>query len=164
MKTHSKITILIIVCGLALASCGDGNGSTQLRSQPARPVLKAYQVHRVTLAQPRQVTMENGETQEVRAAYLIMLSMDPPPFRGPILNVFLGDYRVPEYGGWDDGIYFKVYDRALLDRLDGQPFAYSVDGQPTRTLGMSFKVPDVDAMKTRPERELLAPRQDSSGD
>ena len=106
----------------------------------------------MVLTVPFTTTNQVGKAQRFTEGYVVLLSLTGPKFSGPKLDLFVGDYEVPEYGGWAKGIYFKVYDPALLSRLDGREFRYRFMDKRIQNLGRKLEVPPLE--KLRLEREL----------
>ena len=61
--------------------------------------------------------------------------MPPAGGRGYIL--YLGDKKIDEYGGFDEGIFFKAYERKDLDSWAGQPVRFAAHNEFIE-LGVNF--------------------------
>src|SRR5882762_8706762 len=65
----------------------------------------------------------------------VYLNMPPPGAKAYIL--YIGDRKIDEYGGFDEGIFFKSYDRKDLDLWAGQPLRFVVRNE-LIDLGLNF--------------------------
>lgn len=62
-------------------------------------------------------------------AWLIKLQLDNmPAYPAQRIDFAIGDYIIPEYGGWEKGIYFRVYEEQLLDKLNNAEIRYKLPG------------------------------------
>ena len=155
--TRRAAAFLSIACIVVPAAC---RGAQQERTQRsvARPLelkLERVLVDRVRLTVPARIRDGSGATRQVTEAHLVRLQIDHPPAMSERIRFFAGEYEIPEYGGWSRGIYFKVYDDALLQRLDGQDLAYSFLDEGRRSLGARLELPPRGALELRPEREVI---------
>src|SRR5689334_22639567 len=81
--------------------------------------LGKIEVARLALDRPVRQPDATGALKDWTDAYLVRLEMERPNFWNELVRLYVGDWQVPEYGGWERGIYFKVYDPELLTRLNG---------------------------------------------
>jgi hypothetical protein len=121
---------------------GGGKGSVATTRPPGEGpfVLKGVEVVRTELARPHTVIGAGGEKRQYTHAHVVFLEIEGLRISGPALEVFIGDYKVPEYGGWGRGIYFKVYEPALLEKLAGQEMRWQFMDR-TGSFGRRFEVP-----------------------
>ena len=133
----------------ATAPAKDPGGGRQDPQRTQEVRLIDYSVHHVDLTHAVAI---GG--REVTEAYLVRLEMELPSARGPVVQLLLGGEPVREYGGWTGGIYFKVYDRAALERLGGKAFAYRL-GTKQASLDKVFELPQVESLEKQPERAVL---------
>jgi hypothetical protein len=62
--------------------------------------------------------------------YLVKIYLEQPlPVTGSGYALYLGDEHIPKYTGFPGGIYFKVHDRGILERLRGKPIRFCTDMQ-----------------------------------
>lgn len=66
-----------------------------------------------------------GQERAWNRAFMVRLRISEPPAPGPAFHIYLDGERVPEYGGWEEGIYFWVYDPDQLRSLDGATVSYT---------------------------------------
>lgn len=97
--------------------------------------LRSVEVYEVMLEKPARHVDAAGEMRTWDTAYMVRLGLPEPPAMGPRLDVFLGEERLGEYGGWEGGIYFWVYDSARLETLDEKPVSVSFAGAERREIG-----------------------------
>src|SRR5438034_9691632 len=87
----------------------------------------------VVAAQPTQAdraaiahlnTTSEAELEPV--AYLVMVRLDPiPEATSHGWALYVGDFRIPKYWQYRDGIYFKIFDPRFLDDHAGDPLRFS---------------------------------------
>jgi hypothetical protein len=82
---------------------------------------------------------EKGVKRSYKKAYVVRLRGNFGEIGAIPVDIFVGDYRIPEYGGTKDGIYFKIYDDELLEKLEGKPLGYGFQGQKVETLDIQFR-------------------------
>lgn len=123
----------------ALGACR-GQVDAQEARQDARQDtiirLDSVEVFRVVLRSPVERPNAAGEPRTWEQAFMVRLAVPAPPAMGPKAEIFLDEERVPEYGGWEGGIYFWVYDPARLEALRGRTISYQFDRTPRREIGM----------------------------
>ena len=62
-------------------------------------------------------------------AYLVKVQFEElPAVTSQGWALYLGDYRVPKYSAYKEGIYFKVFDPHFFTEHDGDPIRFSLDG------------------------------------
>ena len=61
---------------------------------------------------------------------------------------------IREHGSWEGGLYFWVYDPALVSRLNGQEISYTYDRGQRRSLGRRL---DTTSIKDRVAEDSLFP-------
>ena len=99
----------------------------------------SYSVQLMKLKVPAVVKDEKGRKVTYDKAYVVSLDIDFPKGMDQATRLYIGDYEVPEYGGTPSGIYFKIYDPALLHRLSGKNFMYKFGERPITDLGVKFE-------------------------
>ena len=67
-------------------------------------------------------------------------------------ELYIGDYRIPEYGGTHDGLYFRIYDQKLLARLENKEFRYRFGPGEVRSLDTRFSMKGFHTMKIQKEQ------------
>ena len=79
-----------------------------------------------------------------------------PTYYSERIDFFIGDYRIPEYGGWEGGIYFKVYEEDLLRRLNNAEFLYRLpENKEVVKFDTRFKLPDLDGLEMIDEKSAI---------
>jgi hypothetical protein len=62
-------------------------------------------------------------------AFLVMVGLDPiPPATSLGWALYVGDFRVPKYWQYRDGIYFKIFDPRFFDEHAGEALRFSQNG------------------------------------
>lgn len=169
MKNILFLSILIfagtgLLCCLACRNKPSGQQQTIARpaSQPDSIRLIDQSIHYVKLAFPYQTTDEKGGKKQYTTAWLVRFRLENMPrAMGASMDFFIGDYQIPEYGGWENGIYFKIYDPALLEQLQGQAISIRTTSEqkstPTRQLFRKIDAPD--KLPLEEENKVLGRRQ-----
>ena len=122
--------------------------------------LAGYEVHFVKAKNIYQYRTDKNELRKADAAYLVLLNLQSlPPVTNTRINFYIGDYKIPEYGGTKKGIYFRIYDPVLLTKLNNQPISWQRGNDSINVFDNTrFQV---DTKKLKPEREeiLLGKKQ-----
>jgi hypothetical protein len=119
--------------------------------------LKGYSIHKVKLPFTYVGLDENGVKKQYEQAWLVKLEFESfPKYTSFTVNIAIGDYILPEYGSWKKGLYFKVYDAALLEKLNNKSILYSLPGSkemvPTNKV---FTIAAYKDLTPENEREVL---------
>ena len=62
-------------------------------------------------------------------AYLVKIQFDEIlPVTSQGWALYVGDYRIPKYWAYKEGIYFKVFDPHFFTEHDGETLRFSLDG------------------------------------
>lgn len=149
--------LIIISCVVSLTAPAVTDAQEQ-KSQQQQPAmeLKNVAVHYVEAKKIYQYRDSAYKLYESKTAYLVFMDLENIPRKaGSALNIYIGDYKVPEYGGTQTGIYFRIYDQKILQRLDKQMIYYQIDKGEKRSLNKQFSVPDQKNLKKQSEEELL---------
>jgi hypothetical protein len=122
-----------------------------------KAVLKSYDVSLVTLDKPisRLTDPTAAAPTQYTQAWLVRLHGDFPVQGAQGMRLFVGNEYVEEFGGLPDGIYFRVYEKSVLDRMTGGVFKYSYAGSEPRTLNIKFNPSQFAPFKSMPEKEAL---------
>lgn len=118
--------------------------------------LKNVQVYQVQAKKPYTYQDKENKTKEVNSAYLVKLVFDkkPQPMNQRI-DFYIGDYKVQEYGGTSDGIYFRLIEPGLIDKLNNQAISYQVGNEQKVSLKKNFTKPDAKSLKPQTEESIL---------
>ena len=160
LRSAISLTLVSASLSIAMASCNKHpptTRDTEVTPGPRAPLsLTGYTVHRVRLPYTHHVRGEKGERQAFNDAWMILLSLrNLGPPRAPATYFYIGEYKVPEYGGALDGIYFRVYDEARLRSLDGQEISVQEPGAKRRTLDRKFILPELSNLPVEEEDLVL---------
>lgn len=156
MNTNRKTTAALLLVALALAAPMAAPG--QQREKPRGIEIRSYEIALADLPRPEKRLDALGRERTFDRVHIVELEGYFGEIGAIPVDIYIGDYKVEEYGGTPDGIYFKVYDEALFDRLEGQPFAYGLEGQKVDTLTLRFT-----SRNQRPFKRIawpLQPRKD----
>ncbi len=117
-----------------------GSPQTTVVQEKRDPLeLTAIEIHKVRLDYPHKLREAEGKERVYEQAWLILFSfknLGPP--RDTAMNLFIGDYRIPEYAGFQEGIYFRIYEERLMESLDGQEVSVGSAGKKMKSLGKRF--------------------------
>jgi len=132
MKTTAALLLVTLAFGAPMAAPG------QRAERPRGIEIRSYEIALADLERPETRLDAKGVKRTFGQVYIVELKGDfGEPGAIPV-DIYIGDHKIEEYGGTRDGIYFKVYDEALFDRLEGQPFAYGFEGQRVGALDLRF--------------------------
>ena len=169
MKNILFLSILLfagtgLLCCLACRNKPSDQQQTIARpaSQPDTIRLIDQSVHFVKLSFPYVTTDEKGGKKEYTTAWLVRFRLENMPrAMGANMDFFIGDYQIPEYGGWENGIYFKIYDHALLEKLrDAEIFIRTpLDEKKTSTRQRFKDIPPPDKIPLEEEDQVLGRKQ-----
>ncbi len=117
--------------------------------------LSGYSVHLVQPAKPYKFRNDKNEITEKKTAYLIFFDLkNRPAFLNTKLDFYIGEYKIPEYGGTKNGIYFRIYDKDVVSKLNNQPILYQIGKQQKKPFTATFKLPEA-ALKAESEMEVM---------
>jgi hypothetical protein len=129
---NMKTTLVLLLVLLALPAAAPA------QERPRDIEIRSFEIALADLDRPETRTDADGVKRTFGQVYIVELKGDfGEPGAIPV-DVYIGDHKIEEYGGTRDGIYFKVYDEALFDRLEGKRFAYGFEGQKVETLDLRF--------------------------
>ena len=159
-----RFTLVVL---LATFTLGPGCGHTDEPAAEARSGagrtdelrVHDYEVELVRLTRPIERTDPSGRKSVREQAWFVFLRADYPAVRGPVVDVYLGEERIPEYGGWREGIYFRVYDPARLEALDGTSFFSRIGREAKRPCGPEFRCPELRKMTPVAEADVRRRRR-----
>lgn len=101
--------------------------------------ITGYEIRVQEFKKPFERIDEKGAMRRYSKAYVVHVRGSFGEPRAIPVEVYIGDYKVPEYGGTKDGIYFKIYDEELLQRLNGKPFGFGFENQKVKTFEVRFE-------------------------
>lgn len=122
--------------------------------------LKEYAVHQVQGKKSYTYKDKDNKRKESKTAYLVTLTF-AQELKPMDINIdyYIGDYKIPEYGGTENGIYFRLVEPGLLEKLDNQPISYKVANQERIPFNKNFVKPDIKNMKVESEESVLKRKQ-----
>jgi hypothetical protein len=122
----------------------------QAKSEPVR--LISYQIAQLELKKTVRLLDTEGKEQKYDRAYVVTLKGTFPLNQALGLELYIGDYRVPEYGSTRDGLYFRIYGEKLLARLEGKEFRYRFASPEIRSFDMRFSTKSSQPLKIQKEQ------------
>lgn len=135
MHDHRTPKALAMLAALALAAAPAAIGA----EQHAAPVeIRSVAISVAPLPAPRVYLDVEGAERTTDEVYIVELEGRFDVTAALAIDLYIGDHKIEEYGGTEKGVYFKVYDASLFERLDDQPFAFGIEGQRLQTLEMRF--------------------------
>ena len=75
-----------------------------------------------------RVGKQAAAVDQPRQVYLVKSYVELPS-TSMAINLFFGDERITEYASFDGGVYFKVYEKAHLEKLYGKPVRFVYSGK-----------------------------------
>ena len=124
--------------------------------KPQTLELTSVKIHKTRLNYSHKVREKDGKERVYEQAWLVLLSFkNSEPVMDTRIDFYIGDYRIPEYGGTNDGIYFRVYDESLLKSLNNQEISVGIDDKGKRSLGKKFSTEGYEALKLEEESAVL---------
>jgi hypothetical protein len=110
-----------------------------LAAQP-NPAVAATKVtvERKAFDRPLSVRVAGGELKSYSEGWEVRLRGTFPIYGDRAMELYVGDYRVPEYGGTADGLYFRLYDSKVVAGLAGREISWRFGREPLRPLGLRF--------------------------
>jgi len=128
--------------------------AAEVREEPVE--LTGIELHKVKLAAPHKMRDKDQKERVFDQAWLVLLAFkNRPPVRDMRTDIYIGDYRVPEYGGYKNGVYFKIYDESLLRSLNDQDISIAVGGRAKQSLGRKFSTADYARLSVEDEAAVL---------
>jgi hypothetical protein len=161
-----ELFLFITLLALAPAAC---NRSTNQTPSPPPPTagptaepsrgpleLSAIELHKVKLTHPQKLREKEGQEKVYDQAWLVMLFFkNLGPVSNTGMDLFIGDYRIPEYGGFNEGIYFRIYEERQLRSLNGGEVSVSFAGMKMHSLGRKFSTENYEKLSLEEESKLL---------
>lgn len=158
-KNRCRLLVLALTLLPALACRAESPSRAGSAVSPApraeKLQLSKIEVARLALDRPVRQPDAAGVPKDWSEAYLVRLEMERPDFWNEIVRLYVGDWQVPEYGGWERGIYFKVYDPAFLTRLNGGELRYRIGRGQAQSFGRRLEVPPLDRLPRLREADLF---------
>ena len=152
MNTDMKTAAALLLAGLAFAAPMAAPG--QQGERPRGIEIRSYEIALADLPRPETRADATGRKRTFDRVHIVELNGYFGEASAIPVDIYIGDYKVEEYGGSSDSIYFKVYDEALFERLEGQPFAYGFEGKKVATLNLWFTLSG-----QRPFKRIAWPRR-----
>jgi hypothetical protein len=122
----------------------------QAKREPVR--LISYEIAQLELKKTVRLLDTEGKEQKYDRAYVVTLKGTFPLNQALGLELYIGDYRVPEYGSTRDGLYFRIYDEKLLARLEGKEFRYRFGSPEIHSFEMRFSAKSSQPLKIQKEQ------------
>jgi hypothetical protein len=126
----------------------------QSRDQGKREPIRliSYEVVQLELKKTVRLLDQEGKEQKYDRAYVVTLKGTFPLNQAVAFELYVGDYRVPEYGSTRDGLYFRIYDEKLLARLEDKEFRYRFGPGEMHNLDTHFSVKGFHPFKIQKEQ------------
>lgn len=151
MKRICRFSTALLALPLSFGAFTPARAQTESHDKLPAIQLVSYDVVRLELKKPVRLRDSEGKEQTYDRAYLVTLKGTFPRNQGLGMELYIGDYRVPEYGGTRDGIYFRLYDEKLVASLEGKEFRYRFASKEIRSLNMRFSVKSKGQLKVEKE-------------
>ncbi len=125
---------------------------------PPEAKLLSYDVTLINLETPIEKE-KDGQKVIYKKAYLIRLLGEFPVSLAPAMELYIGQKRIEEFGGFPKGIYFMVFEKADLDDFEGKAISYRLQNNnmpEKQSLGKTFTTKDSDLTKEKTLFEALS--------
>jgi hypothetical protein len=137
--------VLVIALGfltLGLTTSLSPSVHAQSRDRGKREPIRmiSYDVVQLDLKKTVRLLDTEGKEQKYDRAYVVTVKGTFPLNESLGFELYVGDYRVPEYGSTRDGLYFRIYDERLLSRLEDKEFRYRFGPGEVRSLDTRFSL------------------------
>ena len=109
--THFAINSLFVVLALMLLPMA--GFAQKPKEDPHKINITSYEILVQELKKPYIKIDGKGMKRSYTKVYIIKLKGYFGEVGAIPVDIFIGNYKVPEYGGTKDGIYFKVYEEKL---------------------------------------------------
>ncbi len=121
-----QVLVAITLCCASMGLLGqtDVTANASQSLSKGQLIFSGTEVLEIILEKPLVRPDVNGIGKIWTRGYMVRLKISEPPAMGPLLDLYLDGEKIPEYGGWEQGIYFWVYDPAQLNILNGQNLSY----------------------------------------
>ena len=155
-----KKIIQLGILTLSLAIFYNVGAQAQVDSNAIVLELKEYAIDHVQGKKPFKYRDTDNKVKESKTAYLVtFIFANELKAMNTMIDFYIGNYRIPEYGGRENRIYFRIHDPKLLDSLDGQTISYQVANQNKVSLLKKFVKPDTKTMKVVSEESVIKRKQ-----
>lgn len=151
MKRMQLLMLGFVSLCLSASPFASAQAQSQDRSKPEAIRLSSYDVVQLELKKPMRMRDAEGKEQSYDRAYVVTLKGTFPLFQGHALELFIGDYRVPEYGSTRDGLYFRIYNEKLLASLEGKEFKYKFGSAEVHSFEKRFSTKSSQPLKMQKE-------------
>jgi hypothetical protein len=96
--------------------------------------------------------------------YLVKVRLDPiPPVTSQGWALYVGDFRLPKYWEYKDGIYFKIFDPQFFSDHQGEALRFSQNGTEFIDTGLVLPQPDISPQVSPTEAADLPKQTDALG-
>lgn len=138
MKGITNISVNIFIAALVLFMLPVPIFAQQGEGKFKNISISSYEISVHEFEKPFMKIDTKGTKRSYTKVYIINLKGNfGEPSAIPV-DIFIGDYKVPEYGGTKDGIYFRIYDEKLLEDLENKQFSYGFQNQKVKTFKLRF--------------------------
>ena len=156
---------IALLAQLSPTACNRSGTQTASPTPPAtvtapqvktRLELKTIELHKVKLAYPHKLRDKEGKEKVYEQAWLVKFflnNLGPPRDMG--MDLFIGDYRIPEYGSFEEGIYFRIYEESLLASLEGKDVSVSFSEEKRESLQKTFSIQGYKQLSVEEEPAVL---------
>ncbi|HPM75695.1 MAG TPA: hypothetical protein PK961_01295 [bacterium] len=113
-----KRTLLVLALLLIAAT---------VAAQETNVKFTGYDIALIKLSQPYQTRTAAGEMVTYEQAYLVRVKGEFPLNGARLMELYIGEERIAEYGGYPGGLYFLLFTKDQLDKLAGRTIGYRLD-------------------------------------
>jgi hypothetical protein len=151
MKRILTIALGSLILGSTASLLPSMHPQSQDRGKPEPIRMISYDVVQLDLKNTVRLLDSEGKEQKYDRAYVVTVKGTFPLNESLGFELYVGDYRVPEYGSTRDGLYFRIYDEKLLSRLEDKEFRYRFGPGEVRSLDTRFSLKSFRPLKIQKE-------------
>jgi hypothetical protein len=151
MKRILTIALGSLILGSTASLLPSMHAQSQDRGKREPVRMISYDVVQLDLKKTVRLLDSEGKEQKYDRAYVVTVKGTFPLNESLGFELYVGDYRVPEYGSTRDGLYFRIYDEKLLSRLEDKEFRYRFGPGEVRSLDTRFSLKSFRPFKIQKE-------------
>jgi len=151
MKRVLVITLGFLTLGLTTSLLPSAHAQSQDRGKREPIRMTSYDVVQLDLKKTMRLLDAEGKEQKYDRAYVVTVKGTFPLNESLGFELYVGDYRVPEYGSTRDGLYFRIYDEKLLSHLEDKEFRYRFGPGELHNLDTRFSLKSLRPFKIQKE-------------
>ena len=158
IKLSFKIGIGIFILFLSLQACDSNKKVKESEISQLETIIQdPLRISNVDVSLVKLDYEIKAKDKTYAQAWLIQLAIpNMPKNYGSKIDFYIGDYKIPEYGGTENGIYFRVFEKAALERMNAAEIRYKYESSKDIISSNQYlKLPELDKLEMRNEKDQL---------